>query len=270
MKLYHLSFDVEGPLTRTFVPRVPEIKMGDENSSIRRICFSHNVLGCINAIPEVDKCLDRTWDEKSTSSKAVLFCIDTKDFPDVRFLESQELYEQGLVPDAIVNQEYWCLSPVAMTGKMVDLFPSSEKVRMLYSAKEENRDFVYSVIDRIGEGYASKNKAELDELSLTYIMNWYFEDAGLDWDMISDLDFEFCETANSSDTSHLVDAFVVYPDFCVNNVTHSLEENLVGFEERAPVRTSSLDEKIQAAAGVAGGVCGVDMRTVRDTFDLDR
>lgn len=244
MKLYHLSFDVEEPLTRTFVPRVPEFKMEDENSNIPRICFSHNVLGCLNAIPELDYRLGDNWEDLRSASRAVLFCMETKEFPDAKFLESQALYEQGLVPDALVNQECWCLSPITMTGEMVDFCPCSDKVRTLYSAKEENRDFVYSVIDRVCEEYARENKAELDTLSLTYIMNYYFQDADLDWDIVCDLDSEFCNIANSPELCHLIDAFVVYPDFYVNDVLHSLEDYLEGFDERSLECVDSLDEQI--------------------------
>lgn len=222
MKLYHLSFDIDQPLTRTFFPRVPANKMEDEEIHLSRICFSHSILGCINALPGLEDKLSQNWDDEHCAAKAVLFTVDTEDLFARDFVDSNDLYEHGFVPDAIVNQECWYLSPLTLTGMVVDLRPSSDRVRWLYSAREQNRGFIYSVIDDVCNGYASKNREVLDDLSLDYIINDLFYTAKFPFELGPDLDFAFGDLAVRSDTSHLIDAFNAYPDFYVNDYLHCL------------------------------------------------
>ena len=238
-------------MTRTFAPRAPTVKLEEEDQQIPRICFSHTILGCINAIPSLERHLKENWSSRGAHAKAILFSVDTGDYPDLQFIDSNELYERGLVPDAIVNQECWCMGPVTMTGHELKICESSERVRLLYCAKEENRAFVYSVIDRVCDNYATRHKVAFDKLSLAYIMNEYFNTSKADCENGYELDSEFCNLANSPDTKHLIDAFNVYPDFYINGRLRSV--SIKGQKERVstpadqPVRSIKLTDLIANA-----------------------
>lgn len=227
MKLYHLSFDLDQPLIKTFTPRIPAGALEDEDKSIPRICLSRNVLGCVNALTAFKRAdIDKNWDDKSEAFKAILYTIDIDAIPSSALIGSLELYERGLVADAIITQEYWCLSPITMKGTVVRLNEGPSEARaVLYSAKEENRNFIYSIIDVLYDNFATRNKGTLDKLSLFYIMNYFFRSAnvqeryGFD---DCDLDFKLCDLANAKETAHLVDAFNAYYDVYMNDVVYSL------------------------------------------------
>lgn len=251
MKLYHLSFDIEQPLTRTFIPRVPAITLDNEDASIPRICCSESVLGCINALPNFDDNLCKTWDDYECSSKAVLFSFDTDNLvsPENSLLTSQDLYSLGLVDDALINQECWILSPVTMVGEVVDLLPNCDRCHWLYSSKEYNREFIYGVIDKVCDGYATTHRAELDKFSLFYILNYYFYDIGLDVNKACALDFEFCDIADSFVSPRIIDGFIVFPDFYVNGTLVTLKNSPVySLREMSEVRKVSLEEQVKAAS----------------------
>lgn len=248
MKLYHLSFDLDQPKTKTFIPRIPSGALEDEDKSIPRICLSRNILGCVNALSAFNRTdIDKNWDDKSTAYKAVLYSIDIDDIPSSALIGSVELYERGLVADAIITQEHWCLSPITMKGTVVRLLEGPSEARaVLYSAKEKNRDFIYSVIDDLYDNFATRNKGTLDKFSLFYIMNYYFKSAGM-WDRYGiddcDLDFKLCEIANTKETAHLVDAFNEYYDVYLNDVVHSLRPHGLKYRTSSDVSSQITSPK---------------------------
>lgn len=48
--LYHVSFNLDEPLHKEFIPKIPSNTVNGENKSISRICFSDSICGCIRAI----------------------------------------------------------------------------------------------------------------------------------------------------------------------------------------------------------------------------
>lgn len=237
MRLYHLSPDVWGEsLTRNFLPRVPACTMSGENCAIPRVCFSKSVLGCINAIPKShwnvsswdrglwDSVWSSDWDSVARGN-AVLYSIDSEDLAPGSFMDSLELYEQGLVPDALATQECWCLEPVQMTGKIVDIqIRSDSRDAVLFSTKERNRESIYSLINHFCDGFATKHKDTLDELSLFYIINDYMRRQ----DIFSKEAVDGLEDAFSwlSTSSIFMDKHLVYADCEINGRRLWLDEHL--------------------------------------------
>lgn len=241
MRLYHLSSDVWGEsLTRTFSPRVPLCGMRGEDREIPRVCFSKSILGCVNAIPNSHlfsdwhrqgwDCSDRdlVWDSgwnPELYGNAVLYSIDTEDLAPGSFMDSLELYERGLVPDALATQECWCLEPIQMTGEIVDIrILSNRKDAALFSTKERNRDCVFSLIDRLCDGFATKHKDMLNELSLFYIINDYLTRPDLfSREVIDRLEDSFSWLSTSS---NFIDKYSVFSHCEINGVRIGLEEHL--------------------------------------------
>lgn len=247
MKLYHLSFDLDQPKVKTFIPRIPPGALEDEDRSIPRVCLSRDVLGCVNALSAFERTdIDKNWDEDAKNYKAILYSIDTDEIHPSALIDSFALYERGLVADALITQEHWCLTPITMQGTPVRLFQSSEHFHYMYSAKEKNRDFIYSVIDDLFSNFATRNKGTLDKLSLFYIMNYFFNSATM-WDRYGidgcDLDFKLCELANAKETAHLVDCFSEYHDVCVNHVLHQLRPHGLKYRRAQSLPTTDLNKK---------------------------
>ena len=48
--LYHVSYNLEEPLQKEFVPRIPGNSVNEENQTISRVCLSDSIQGCIRAI----------------------------------------------------------------------------------------------------------------------------------------------------------------------------------------------------------------------------
>lgn len=48
--LWRVSFDIERPLIRTYIPLVPKNPMPGEDITIPRICFAPSVEDCLNAM----------------------------------------------------------------------------------------------------------------------------------------------------------------------------------------------------------------------------
>lgn len=233
--------------------------MTEENKTIPRICLSHNVLGCVNALSAFS-CEDyeKNWDESAQAFKAILYSIDAKDIPPSALVDSCELYERELVPDAIITQECWSLSPITMKGVPVNILDSSGPIRFMYCAKEKNRDAIYSVIDSLYNHFATKNKDNLDKLSLFYIMNYYFYNSGVEERYKIDageLDDKLCEIANKINTPRMVDCFRICPDVYVNNVLHTLRPHGLKYKtpsiatDFTPPAKPSLSDMILKASG---------------------
>lgn len=247
MKLYHLSFDLDQPKVKTFTPRIPPGALEDEDRSIPRVCLSRDVLGCVNALSAFERTdIDKNWDEDARNYKAILYSIDTDEIHPSALIDSFALYERGLVADALITQEHWCLTPITMLGTPVRLFQSSEHFHYMYSAKEKNREFIYSVIDDLFSNFATRNKGTLDKLSLFYIMNYFFNSATM-WDRYGidgcDLDFKLCELASAKETAHLVDCFSKYQDVCVNHVLHQLRPHGLKYRQAQSLPNNNLNEK---------------------------
>ncbi len=124
MVLYHVTFELDEPLEKTFRPRVPSWLLNydntyGENDSIPRICFAPSVKLALQAI----NCCDEL--AKGRPFIVYEFFVDEND---ENLIHPQELYEKGYVIDALENKEYWYLDSVTLGGKvcMIDDFYAYE------------------------------------------------------------------------------------------------------------------------------------------------
>ncbi len=122
MKLFHVSFDLDEPLRKEFIPRIPSNTTNDENETISRICFSDSIQGCIRAIngyPKID-------------SSYVDVIVWEHDFQNTDSLyDWKYLYGRNLVPDAAVTHEYWYTKRIVLDGTKYRI--ANIKYRTFYS-----------------------------------------------------------------------------------------------------------------------------------------
>lgn len=112
MILYHVSPNIN--FDGNFVPRIPENRLQMEDSTIPRICFSTSISTCIQAMPGGGECFSDLLEHNNSVLK--VFEIDTDNLPfDSKFLVPPEvLDEKGLVPDAVMNEEFWVTEDIVI------------------------------------------------------------------------------------------------------------------------------------------------------------
>lgn len=109
MRLYHVTTDIHEPVVKTFYPRVPDSIALGEDSRIPRICLSTSVANCIRAVCCNALRVGRVLRIYTTE-------VTGKNFRD--FIPPCVLYTEGLVFDALSNEECWCLVPLKMESKL--------------------------------------------------------------------------------------------------------------------------------------------------------
>lgn len=102
MKLYHVSLGwKETP--KLFIPRVPKNRAENENETIKRICLSTDIIGCLTAMPDKPH---------KYNTKITVYECDVHDY-----IDYNELYFSNKVCDSYLTHECWYLKPITMTGK---------------------------------------------------------------------------------------------------------------------------------------------------------
>lgn len=104
MILYNVTFN-ENDTVSVYYPRIPLSASDGENKAIKRICLSDSIEHCIQAIAAENRPL-------CIGSCIIVREIDTDDLNNAKLLRPRELFEKGLVPDALENSEYWYLEPI--------------------------------------------------------------------------------------------------------------------------------------------------------------
>lgn len=157
MLLYHVSpIKVDYP----FTPRIPDLRMEDEDRIQRRICVCDSIEGCFTAIPYGGSKLDILQEE--TKGFYYIYTFDTADVAKENLITPSELYQRHLVEDAEITGEYWLLE---------EMTPISETVIHLGSWEEESHDLhPYEVMQIIEE-----RELDIDEA---------YEELGLEVDLI--------------------------------------------------------------------------------------
>lgn len=148
MELFHISMDIKEK-TKLFVPRIPERIYNGENNTIKRICFSDTVHGCMKAI------------------YVPLFKPETKimvyrklfDFNDKNLIHPNEIYNKGYVKDAKANHEYWYLKPVVIVGELYQIINIDYEPCIQWEAV--SIDEIKSIIKELAE----------DDKDLSFIAN---------------------------------------------------------------------------------------------------
>ena len=110
--LWHVSFDIERPPIRTYIPLVPKNPMPGEDITIPRICFAPSIEDCLNAM--VADRVERGLED----GRFLAFSFRVaKDDP---FLKTPEDIGD-MVPDAYWTQEHWYLKPVTVAGYLMQV-----------------------------------------------------------------------------------------------------------------------------------------------------
>lgn len=99
MILYHVSPDIDD-IKEIFIPRVPSSAADDEDKTTPRFCVSTTIAGAYAGMPKDDRTIDGNCNLR-------VYVFDTEDYEIIPY---EELYEKGLVIDAIYTKEHWILS----------------------------------------------------------------------------------------------------------------------------------------------------------------
>lgn len=161
MKLYNVCLP-EDLNVSVFKPRIPEFRARGEDNTTARICLSSSLSGCVSAviwggINFENMVVDLGLDFKGYPIKVYEF--DSSDIEESNLISPEKLYEEDLVGDAIINQEYWVVNQ--------DLKP-----RKTYYITV--KDFTEEVHDSISFENL-KEIDRLDSLNESYDYNDYLE-----------------------------------------------------------------------------------------------
>ena len=109
MQYYHVSSDNQG--NKKFKPRIPDLKMDDEDGITKRVCFSTSIIGCLSAI----------------NVEEYITCIDRIFYVHVPIGYRGKIHKptKKEVPDVIETREKWFLNTVKLKciGK-IKIYPS--------------------------------------------------------------------------------------------------------------------------------------------------
>ena len=103
MKFYNVTFNLADN-RNVLTPCIPDSAGNDENKIIKRVCITDSVEHCMQAIASVNR-------EMCAGAK---FIVREAELPLTKetLVHPRFLKEQGYVPDALENNEYWSLEPV--------------------------------------------------------------------------------------------------------------------------------------------------------------
>lgn len=155
--LWHVSFDIERPPIRTYVPLVPKNPMLGENTTIPRICFAPSIKDCLNAMAadRVERGLE--------DGRFLAFPFRVaKDDP---FLKTPDNIDD-MVPDAYWTKEHWYLKPVTLSGCLMQIDDFNDYG--FFDACESHRPLIYKIL--LENGFSSKELAEFDGWSTTEVL----------------------------------------------------------------------------------------------------
>lgn len=140
MKLYRVSFDTSASLNRTFVPMIPESAGLEEDKTIKRVCLSSSIEGCLQAIPRGGK-------DISVGTEFIVYEAEINTL-DENLIFPEEV--RDYVPDALENEEYWYMKELHMTGKKVKLTNFDYSCELAFTAVDED-DFIARMLDTVSE-----------------------------------------------------------------------------------------------------------------------
>lgn len=183
MYLYHASFDLNEK-EKLFIPRIPKSKAKNENDSIKRICFSESIEGCLTAIGNLADQLE------TTNWNILIFKVDTNEL-DKEYLRDPQFIYNALVEDALITREWWYLNPINLIGEQ------------------------YKILDMESDAYFIVHEYQRDQ-----IMNWLLN-RGYDFRYVQDLEYlvntllyEICET---DETGSYIDLSATLADELFNS-----------------------------------------------------
>jgi len=108
--LYHVSYQtIENS---NFYPRIPKARAKNENSNIKRICFSNSIEGCLTAMPGSGKPLKNMLECSKILPIEPIVHIYSIAEDDSRIADGNIVYSQMVndyVKDAVANHEIWII-----------------------------------------------------------------------------------------------------------------------------------------------------------------
>ena len=97
MKLYNVTFDLNNT-NNVLTPAIPESAGNGENKEIKRVCLTDSVEHCFQAIASCNR-------EIRKGAKFIIKEVDVE--KDELLITPDFLFNEGYVPDALENNEYW-------------------------------------------------------------------------------------------------------------------------------------------------------------------
>lgn len=113
---YHVSTDLNH--NGVFTPRIPQTRHGDsENETIPRVCVGETIEDCLTAIPNGGGNLEDFNDDIGGFFK--IFKIDTEklNIREKDIISNEFLFQEDLVRDADITNEYWILTDFKVDAK---------------------------------------------------------------------------------------------------------------------------------------------------------
>lgn len=112
---YHVSLVEDKISPKTFVPRIPNRSMDDEDTSISRICVAEEISGCIKAFP--DKISFALCNDLMGSAYLFVYKVDMTKIGCENILYWNQI--KDLVPDASSTKEAWITKEFTATPILV-------------------------------------------------------------------------------------------------------------------------------------------------------
>ena len=160
IKLYHVSDNLNEPLKKKFIPRIPRNARCREDETEARICFCDTIENCINAREDI-----------KSENNNVRIIVWEKEFEknDPYLIHWKELYEKSIVPDAALTHEYWYKKELMLEGCFYEIKNYVEAV----ANKKEYTLISHRYRDRIMDMLIEYHvdMVELEEMDLCYIVN---------------------------------------------------------------------------------------------------
>lgn len=112
---YHVSLVEDEISPKTFIPRIPNRSMDDEDNSIPRICVAEEISGCIKAFP--DKISFALCNDLMGSVYLFVYKVDVTKIGCENILFWNQI--KDLVPDASTTKEAWITKEFTTTPILV-------------------------------------------------------------------------------------------------------------------------------------------------------
>ena len=183
MKLYNVSFDVNNT-DRVLKPRIPESAADVENKTIERVCLADSVAHCIQAIASDNR-------EIKVGTKIIVRAVESSHLSSKWLVSPETLFSRGLVYDALENNEYWYLKPLAFNMALCTITDFDADFTLAWSLIkiEDCKRIVHKYLPnmQVNRYRVSKNlyEAAMRECNRTH--NWDAEDEI--WDALAELPY---------------------------------------------------------------------------------
>lgn len=137
-KLFHISRNTD--IIEKFIPRIPESRADWEDEINQRVCLSSSIEGCLTGVPWGGSKLEDILLPTGDGSYLIrVYEFDIKNIATEDLVGPEEIYEDGLVNDAMLSQEYWFIGKELKPDRtyLIELSGYLEQVVDIYSYESE-------------------------------------------------------------------------------------------------------------------------------------